>query len=105
MKKYFPVFLFLIYLGGVIIGSFFSLSFLYLLYFCPLIILYFGVASQDNNNEWQLRAKRPKGKKPTFSFSYPLNDNPLNLYKKNKRYDYEYYIDYGWVRVDKNHFK
>ena len=105
MKKYFPVFLFVIYLAGVITGSFFSLSFLNLLYFCPLIILYFGVASQDNNNEWQLRAKITKGKKPTFSFSYPLNDNPLNLYKKNKRYDYEYYIDYGWVRVDKNHFE
>ena len=105
MKKYFLILLFVIYLGAVIIGSFFSLDFLYLLYLCPLVILYFGVGSQDIDTEWKLRGKRPKGKKPTFTFSYPLNDNPLNLYKKNKRYDYEYYFNYGWVRVDKNSFK
>ena len=105
MKKYFLILLFVIYLGAVIIGSFFSLDFLYLLYLCPLVILYFGVGSQDIDTEWKLRGKRPKGKKPTFTFSYPLNDNPLNFYKKNKRYDYEYYFNYGWVRVDKNSFK
>ena len=105
MKKYFLILLFVIYLGAVIIGSFFSLDFLYLLYLCPLVILYFGVGSQDMDTEWRLTGKRPKGKKPTFTFSYPLNDNPLNLYKKNKRYDYEYYFNYGWVRVDKNSFK
>ena len=105
MKKYFLILLFVIYLGAVIIGSFFSLDFLYLLYLCPLVILYFGVGSQDMDTEWRLRGKRPKGKKPTFTFSYPLNDNPLNLYKKNKRYDYEYYFNYGWVRFDKNSFK
>ena len=105
MKKYFLILLFVIYLGAVIIGSFFSLDFPYLLYLCPLVILYFGVGSQDIDTEWKLRGKRPKGKKPTFTFSYPLNDNPLNLYKKNKRYEYEYYFNYGWVRVDKNSFK
>ena len=105
MKKHFLVLLFVIYLGAVIISSFFSLDYLSLLWLCPFFILYFGVGFQDTGNEWKLRDKRPKGKKPTLTFSYPLNDNPLNLYKKNKRYDYEYYLNYGWVRVDKNSFK
>tara|TARA_Y100000589_G_C27053673_1_gene588401 strand:- start:665 stop:982 length:318 start_codon:yes stop_codon:yes gene_type:complete len=105
MKKYFPILLFVICLGGIILGSFFSIDFIYLLYFCPLIILFFCVGSQGIDNEWNLRDKKPKGRKPTLTFSYPLNDNPLNLYKKNKRYDYEYYSNYGWVRVDKNSFR
>ena len=105
MKKHFLVLLFVIYLGAVIISSFFSLDYLSLLWLCPFFILLFGVGFQDTGNEWKLRDKRPKGKKPTLTFSYPLNDNPVNLYKKNKRYVYEYYINYGWVRVDKNTFK
>ena len=105
MKNYFPILLFVIYLGGIIVGSFFSLDFLYLLYLCPIMILLFCVGFQDTDNEWKLHDKRPKGRKPTLTFSYPLNDNPLNLYKKNKRYDYEYYSNYGWVRVDKNTFR
>ena len=105
MKKYFPILLFVIYLGGIIIGSFFSLDFLYLLYLCPVMILLFCVGFQDTDNEWKLRDKRPKGRKPTLTFSYPLNNNPLKFIQKNKRYDYEYYSNYAWVRVDKNTFR
>ena len=68
MKKFSPILLFVIYLGAIIIGSFFSLDFLYLLYLCPLVILFFCVGFQDMDNAWKVRDKKPKGKNQRLHF-------------------------------------